>query len=126
MTTTDREPLKAVAVEPPSLAQVDSEGLYTVTVRLSRPVTPQEAGHISNLKLNMRAYNRQLDIARSTVENVAQRRDEIVEIIRGADAAGRDYDERMQRARQERERLSREKATEEERLRNIAEGIKFE
>ncbi|KZF00872.1 hypothetical protein A2J03_09815 [Rhodococcus sp. EPR-157] len=126
MTDTTPVPLKVIAVNPPSLDDVDENGRYMVTLKLSRQVTAAEYHGVPAIARGMRAYASTLEIARTTLETVAETTRDIASLLATVEARGRKEDEHAALVARREEEAEHARTVEEERLRKFAEGIKFD
>lgn len=126
MTDTKHEPLKAIAVDPPSLESADANGHYRVTLQLSRKVTRAEIQAVPAIAKNMRVYGSTLEISQTRVETVAATTKDIASILATAEEQGRKQDEHAALVARKQAEAEKARVEEEERLRKLAEGIKFD
>jgi hypothetical protein len=131
MTTDDsdyeREPLRIIAVNPPhidDLSDANGEG-YRVTLNLSRPATHTEIKEFEKLGTRMRIYGSTLEIYRTSMEYIEERKNDLVSYVAEAEKHALEVERR--RAEQEAIAAKRARRIEQEsqRLTEIAQGIHF-
>ncbi|WP_153275379.1 hypothetical protein [Rhodococcus sp. P1Y] len=97
-----------------------------VTLKLSRQVTAAEYHGVPAIARGMRAYGSTLEIAWTTLETVAETTDDIASILATVEARGRTQDEHAAIVARREEEAERARIAEVERLRQLAEKIKFD
>lgn len=133
-------PLRIVKVYPPTEEQVAQaqrpnsvayeQGRYTVSLALSRLITDDERTAAEQLAgraiSRSRVYGRTLEISNTTVELIADQKDQISDLVKQIEAEGKRLAD-ARAIREQREQEAQEAAaTEAARLAQLAEQISFD
>lgn len=128
-TEVQRSPLKIIKVYLPESPQsdapwVEDQDKYTVALQLSREVTEYEAGALGEIVTGMvRVYGSTLEISNTTLEEIEANKPELVQIVTRMEEHGQSDREAAEAEQAEWEAVT---AAEAERLRSLADRIKFD